>query len=536
MLSKTLINTIFYKRRTLRPRMNKLHTLTALLITSFGISLMQPLLCTEVFAEPASENVSSEQTTEVEEVIDTSWPSAPEIFAECGVLIEASTGTVLYDKSANLQMYPASITKIMTTLLALENGNLSDMVEFSRHSVYSIEAGAAHISRDQGELLSLNDCLYAVMLASANEVSNAVGEYIAKKQPAFTQKLTELQASGAEYNESLVAQEVFANMMNERAVQCGTLNTHFNNPHGLFDENHWTTCYDMAMITREAIQNEQFMKIQSQTSYVIPTTNLKTETLPISNRHKMLFPRNTVYYEGILGGKTGYVDQSGNTLVTFAKRNGMTLISVVMRSNSSNVYNDTALLLDYGFEHFALTNIAANEKNFTPSSHSILASGSSIFSSSSPLITMNEDDNVVLPTKVPFEYCTTSITYPENSNDTFATLTYKLNDKVVGSTTLTVHNPENDENGFDFGPMLEDETTTAPPEEEKYINVNIVKVLVILLVVAILGVAGYYFYQTQPTRSKRRKRRRRRAKRREDDYIIRNNFSGFSRNRKKRKR
>lgn len=532
-----LKNLNFFKKDTKSHRFKKLQALSTLLITSLTISLGVPSFHTDVFAEPENGIVSEEQPTDAPVAATTTWPAGPEIFAECGVLIEASTGTVLYDKAANQQMYPASITKIMTTLLALEHGNLSDMVEFSRHSVYSIEAGAAHISRDQGELLSLNDCLYAVMLASANEVSNAVGEYIAKKQPAFTEKIAALQASGAEYGESLVAIEVFADMMNARATQCGALNTHFNNPHGLFDENHWTTCYDMAMITREAIKNEQFMKIESQTSYIIPTTNLKTETLPISNRHKMVFPLNDVYYEGILGGKTGYVDQSGNTLVTFAKRNGMTLISVVMRSNSSNVYNDTKLLLDYGFQNFSLTNIAANETKFTPSSHSILSSGSSIFSSSSPLITMNPEDNVVLPKEATLDSCTTSIAYAEDTGDTFATLTYKLGDRTVGTTTLTVHNPQEDEHGFDFGPVVEEETTTSKKEEEKYINVNIGKVLLIILIIGALGFAGYYFYQTQLTGTKRRRRRRRRtAKRNNDNYIVRNTSHGFTKKGRNRRR
>lgn len=515
-------------------RKKRLLSISMVLILTLTIELMTPIFCTNTFAEPTTENpTAADDTANGEETkIDTSWPAGPEIFAECGVLIEASSGTVLYDKNANQQMYPASITKIMTTMLGLEYGTLSDMVEFSHHAVYSIETGAAHISRDQGELLSLNDCLYAVMLASANEAANAVGEYVAKKQPAYTQKISELQAAGTDYDESLVAMEIFSNMMNERALQCGALNTHFTNPHGLFDENHWTTCYDMAMITREAIKNEQFLKIEGQTSYIIPTTNLKSEPLPISNRHKMVFPLNAVYYEGILGGKTGYVDQSGNTLVTFARRNGMTLISVVMRSDSANVYNDTKLLLDYGFEKFYLTNIAANEKDFTPASHSILGGNSSIFTSSQPLLRMDSDANVVLPNNVPISCCTKSVTYSEDSSDVFASLQYKLNDRLVGSADLMIHNPEDDEHKFDFDMMVEEETTTTE-KDETYITISIWPIVIFLIVLVVVALIAYYIYFNQPIKVRRRKRRRSRRSRNNDDYIIRDNSSKFSKKRKR---
>lgn len=454
---------------------------------------------------------ADETTQQTSITVNVSWPDYPSIYAESGILIEASSGTILYEKNGYDQMYPASITKIMTALLALENGNLSDMIEFSHYDVYSLEAGAAHVSMDEGELLSLNDCLYAIMLASANEVSNAVGEYVAKKQPAYTQKIAELQAAGKSsvnadgtVDESIVAIEVFSDMMNARAVECGAKNTHFCNPNGLFNENHYTTCYDMAMITREAIKNDQFLKVESQLTYVLPTTNLKTETLPIANRHKMLFPLNSVYYEGILGGKTGYVDQSGNTLVTFARRNGMTLISVVMKSNSDNVYKDTKLLLDYGFNNFTLTNISQNEDNFTPSSYSLLGNSSSVFDSSLPLITINPDDYVVLPNSVLLGHCTSNLTFTDDNSDVFATLEYKLGDRSVGSTTLTVNKDEND--GFDFGPTIEEETKKETTEKN-YITINLWVVSGVIITILMILFLLYYLKNTHASRKRKRRRK-----------------------------
>ncbi len=461
------------------------------LVPAMVLSLCQTAGLHSVFADEPSDSTSI--------AVNTEWPAYPSIYAEAGVLIDAASGTVLYEKNGYSQMYPASITKIMTTMLALEYGNLSEMVEFSHYSVYSLESGAAHVSMDQGELLSMNDCLYAIMLASANEVSNAVAEHIAKKQPEYEKRIAELDAAGQEYNDSVVAIQVFAEMMNSRAVQCGARNTHFCNPNGLFDENHFTTCYDMAMITREAIKNDQFLKVESQLTYTLPTTNLKTETQPIANRHKMLFPLNAVYYEGILGGKTGYVDQSGNTLVTFARRNGMTLISVVMRSNSQNVYNDTKLLLDYGFNNFSLTNISQNETNFTPSNNSY------IFSSNSSLIKISPDDYVILPNSVSLEQCSSHLTFSEENPDIFARLEYTLGDRSVGSATLTVNREEN--NRFEFGPKIEEETKKEPVDND-YITINLRVVLAVSVIILVILLILYFFKSSRISRNRRRRNKR----------------------------
>lgn len=468
-------------------------------IKSFVSFFLIPALILSVFQTAGLHSVFADEPADSSQTsisVNTEWPAYPSIYAEAGILIDAASGTVLYEKNCHNQMYPASITKIMTTMLALEYGNLSDMVEFSHYSVYSLESGAAHVSMDQGELLSLNDCLYAIMLASANEVSNAVAEYIAKKQPEYEKRIAELDAAGQEYNESVVAIQVFADMMNSRAVQCGARNTHFCNPNGLFDENHYTTCYDMAMITREAIKNDQFLKVESQLTYTLPTTNLKTETQPIANRHKMLFPLNAVYYDGILGGKTGYVDQSGNTLVTFARRNGMTLISVVMKSNSQNVYNDTKLLLDYGFNNFSLTNISQNETNFTPSN------GSSIFSEDSSLIQISPDDYAVLPNSITLEQCSSNLTFSEENPDVFARLEYKLGDRTVGSATLIVNKEEN--NHFNFGPKIEEETKKEPADNE-YITINLWVVLAVVVIILVLLVILYFLKTTRISRKRHRR-------------------------------
>ena len=440
---------------------------------------------------------------------EQAWPASPDIFAETGVLIDASTGTVLYDKNCHQKMYPASITKILTTLIALENGNMSDMVEYYHYDIYSLEAGDAHIARQEGELLSLKDSLYAVMLKSANEVANAVAEYVARRTDTYNNRIAELKASNEEYDESKIAISVFADMMNERAKEAGALDSHFANPHGLFQEDHYTTCYDMAMITRAAAQNDDFLKIESNTTYTIPATNKQSETLTIANRHQMMFPNNPVYYEGILGGKTGYVDQSGTTLVTFAKRNGMTLICVVMRSNGANVYNDTKLLLDYGFNNFSLSNVSENETNFSFNNTTSYSNLDTVFGTNTPLIELSTDGDVILQNGVSLADCKSELDFsePSEQNDNkIARINYYYNNVNVGGTSLVLNS---NEESFSFGPTKENSSDNKKKSDSININVWIL-LAVIVIIIAIILIIKY----TKAIQNFNRKRRRRLRKRR----------------------
>ncbi|MDO5540517.1 MAG: hypothetical protein Q4F83_10670 [Eubacteriales bacterium] len=256
------------------------------------------------------------------------WPQGDAVNADSAILIDGNTGAVLYAKDVEKKEYPASITKIMTTLIALEKGNLSDVVTFSENAVYSIEFGSSHLGLTEGEQLTLEQCLYGIMMASANEISNAVAEHI-----------------GGSIDE-------YVKMMNERAAQIGCTNTHFVNVHGLHEEDHYVCAKDMALIMKEAMKNEKFREIIQTVEYDYPETNKVKEKRYFMNHHKMLFEEGMVY-DGCLGGKTGYTDEAWNTLVTAAERDGQFLIAVVLRSPGLYVsYEDTKVLLDYGFEHF----------------------------------------------------------------------------------------------------------------------------------------------------------------------------------------
>lgn len=256
------------------------------------------------------------------------WPQGPPVEAESVVLMDADYGVTLYEKNAHQKQYPASITKIMTALLTVENANLSDVVTFSETAVYGIEPGSSHIGIDVGEQLTVEQSLYGLMLASANEVAMGLAEHVAGSV------------------------EAFVDMMNQRAQELGCKDTHFVNPHGLHDENHYTTAYDMALIAKAAYQNRTFRGITGTAQYEIPATNMEEETRYLVNNQKLL-STDEWYYLGCRGGKTGFTDQAMNTLVTYAKRDNCTLICINLHTNGIvPIYTDTTTLLDYGFANF----------------------------------------------------------------------------------------------------------------------------------------------------------------------------------------
>lgn len=256
------------------------------------------------------------------------WPAGPEVPTPNAVVMDADTGAILYNKGMDEVRYPASITKVMTALLAIENSSLTDQVTMGAEAASLEVPGNSRIDAVEGEVFTMEQCLHAILLASANGVTRQVAEYIA----------------GSEEN--------FVNMMNERAKELGCTNTHFNNSSGLPDPDHYTTPRDMALILSEAVKNETFCAIEADLLYTIPPTNMTSTPRELRNHHAMLF-EGEWYYEGAFAGKTGYTDEAHNTLVTAAKRNDMTLVCVVMLCDNLDYINDTRTLLDYGFNNFS---------------------------------------------------------------------------------------------------------------------------------------------------------------------------------------
>lgn len=424
---------------------------------------------------------------------DTSnaWPSGPGVYAETAVLIEASTGTILYDKKCHKKMYPASITKIMTALLAIENCKLDEEVIFSEAAIGSLSYDDANYACQIGEKISVKDCLYILMLHSANEVAWALGEHIAGSSKEF------------------------AKMMTERAKEAGATDTNFANASGLHDTNHYVTAYDMAMITRAAAKYEVFNDIVNTTSYTVKKTNKRDEPPQVNQRHQMVWPASAYHYDGIIGGKTGFTDQSGTTLVTYAKRNGMTLISVVLNSNAANVYTDTAALLDYGFNNFNLVNVSEKDSRFsTGDSHSL----QSPFSNTTDLIYIDKDSTVVIPKSTDFSKLTSQVEF-NVTDDSFATLTYKLGDTAVGTAKLKYESNAAEKNEEK---VTEAEQTTTVSEnttskEKKADKQNkkfklpkiFIPVIIVVLVVIIISILAA-LHRRRLNRIRAMKRRRNR--------------------------
>lgn len=288
---------------------------------------------TEAQEEPKDPNAPPDSYNwEVQSDSWPGWPKGPQVAAETAALMDLDTGEILYSKGIDEKRFPASTTKIMTALLAIENTNLTDKITFT-NEVYNIEEGSTHIGVKPGETLTMEESLYAILLASANEVSSGVGEYISGTVSEFVNK------------------------MNERAAELGCENTHFMNAHGLHDDNHYTTARDLATIARAAYQNTTFRNIAKTEYYIIPKTNITDEERWLNNHHKMLLS-GAQYYDGCTGGKTGYTVKAGNTLVTYAERSGQKLVSVVLADNAIYQYPDTASLLDYGFTSFHKVTLA----------------------------------------------------------------------------------------------------------------------------------------------------------------------------------
>lgn len=394
-----------------------------------GKLIASALVFTTVFSSLSLTNVYA----------DEYWPEGPEVQSQAAIVMEMETGAILYEKNINDVHYPASITKIMTTLLALENSDMNEVVTFSHDSVYNTEGSG--IARDVGEEMTMEQCLYAVMLESANECAYAVGEHVAD----------------GDINK-------FVDMMNDRAAEIGCLNTHFNNSSGLPDDNHYTSAYDMALIAKEAYKNEVFRVICGTKRYTIPVTNKhKNDETYLQNHHGMLYPLKTTkyLYEYCLGGKTGYTTQANSTLVTYAEKDGMTLICVVMDAPSGAHYDDTRALFDYAFANFHMVNVTENleeKQDIKEGAH---------ITENEDFVEIDDNAKIVLPLAAEYKDATSEVVVEKENLDVAATLNYSYAGHYVGSADIKATNATIQEFVFGRGNETAAELEKQNAEEEK---------------------------------------------------------------------
>ncbi len=261
-------------------------------------------------------------------IVSHAGNNIPSIYAESGIVYCINTGQILYEKNIHNRQYPASITKVLTASLALNKNNLDDTIVYSDTAVYSIERDSSHLWVVPGEEISVKDSLYGLLLRSGNEIANGLAEKTSGSISEFIQE------------------------MNAYAKKLGAKDTNFENPNGLTGKNHYTTAYDMALIAADVFKNTTFREIISTKIYTIPATNKNVERI-IGNSHKMLL-NGKFHYPGCLGGKTGYTVAAGNTLITYAEKDGMQLVAVGLKSNPQNTYLDVKTMLDYAFNNYKL--------------------------------------------------------------------------------------------------------------------------------------------------------------------------------------
>ena len=258
--------------------------ISVFLMSAMLLSAAQTARADEEIPDRETERAASYETAPDTNSIE-GWPQGPQVYGNSAIVMDMNSGAILYAKKSDEQRYPASITKLMTALVALENASLEDEVYFSEDSVSFLEYGDAHIGMTPGEILSMNDALYGMLLASANEVSYAIAESVGK-------------SLGGGF-------DTFIQKMNDRAEEIGCTGSHWMNANGLHDEQHYTTAHDMAVIASKVYQFEEFRTVVQTLQYTIGPTNQVGESRTFQQNHKMLWPQNDNYYEYCTGGIYG---------------------------------------------------------------------------------------------------------------------------------------------------------------------------------------------------------------------------------------
>lgn len=254
--------------------------------------------------------------------------------APVALLMDANTGKILYEKNAYDKRYPASTTKIMTAILALENRDLSHVAKVSYDAIFTVPVGYSNANLQLDEELTMEQLLNVLLIPSANDAANVIAEDIGGSV------------------------ESFASMMNTKAIEIGCTNTHFVNANGVHDEDHYSTAYDLALMGRYAMQNETFRELVTTVRYTLPVTNKydKADRIFLTT-NKLVNSKSGQYYEYATGVKTGYTDAAGNCIVASAKKDDLELICVILGASgdintSTNKFSDCTTLFEYGFDNY----------------------------------------------------------------------------------------------------------------------------------------------------------------------------------------
>lgn len=381
------------------------------------------------------------------------WPSDTGIQAEAGALMDVDSGTMIFGQNSHVEYPPASITKLLTALIVLEHAELSDTVTYSETAMNSVEADSGNkYSLAIGDTMTVEDCLYALLLSSVNQSANALAEHVAGSIPAFV------------------------DMMNQKLAELGCSESHFENPSGLNGDTQNVSAYDMAKIACTAFQNEKLLEISSYVSHEVgPTTN-NPNGFTVRQEHRLVITEDTAsefYCPEAVAGKTGYLLKAGNTLVTYGEKDGRRLVSVILKGSPRQYFLDGKALLQFGFDRFQNVGIAENETRYVTGEEAVDIGGTSY----NPADLMVEEGKVVtLPEEASFGDAELSLeALPEGAPaNAVALLQYVYNERKVGQAYLldkTIQVPaETEPSGGDAAePGTEDgsgETGSAAQEPE----------------------------------------------------------------------
>lgn len=434
------------------------------------------------------------------------WPGSPEIQAEAGVVIDADSGAILGGKAYDTPYPPASITKILTALLVMEHSSLDEMVTFSATAVNNVESDSGNkLNVAEGDKLSVEDCLYSLLVHSCNQAANALAEHVAGTQEAFVE------------------------MMNDKAAALGCKDSHFDNPSGLNGDTQYVTARDMAAISREAFKWPDIVKISAALTHEFPPMINNPDGLKIYAENKLILNANDsssqYYFPPIKGGKTGYLLKAGNTLVTYAEQDGKRMISVILKGSPGQYYLDAKALMEFGFDRFTNFNVAENESSYTEGDTAVTV-GSGSFQPAD--LEIDTEGAVTLPEGAEFsELEHTLVTdfplqHPERS---LAFIQYTYDGRKVGGAYLRQKEaPE---------PVTEPTSLeeTKPQEEEKKegdskgFPMGLIWVVALVVIAAAAGGGMVYLsYSRKKEEQERARRREKRLKRLQEEGVTEEEF------------
>lgn len=373
------------------------------------------------------------------------WPLDTGCQSEAGIVMDLDSGAVLFAQNIHVQEYPASITKLLTALVVVENASMDEQVTFSHDAVYNVESGSGNkLQLEEGDVLSVKDCLYVMLLQSSNQAANALAEHVGGSR------------------------EAFADMMNEKAASLGCRESHFVNPSGLNDPEQLTSAYDMAQIGAAVFGNPTLLEICSTTSATLPPTINNPNGRTYSMEHKLVVTGDSSdenYYPSAVAGKTGYTSLAGQTLVTYAEQDGRRQVAVTLKSTQRTHYSDTKTILDFGFARFKNVSVAENETDYVTGEEPVTI-GDETYSPSD--LYLDEKAVVTLPNDAQFsdadKYLQTEIpaSHPEGA---VVRIIYTYNDRQIGVawvySTKAASAPVSAEDGTDNETAGSENTTDA---------------------------------------------------------------------------